>query len=85
METSMSMNGRAVIPAKIGQLLGRKTGTKLSVEERNGEIILRSLNSASCQKMGRILRGGGLKGALELAMREDLKREGKKIRGKGTP
>jgi bifunctional DNA-binding transcriptional regulator/antitoxin component of YhaV-PrlF toxin-antitoxin module len=82
METSESINGRVVIAAKSRQLLGPKPGTKLSVEERNGEIVLRSLNSASGQKMSGILRGGGLTMALELARREDLKREDKKIRVK---
>jgi AbrB family looped-hinge helix DNA binding protein len=82
MEASMSINGRVVIPAKIRQLLGPKPGTKLSVEERNGEIVLSSLNSASCQKMSGILRGGGLTRALELARREDLKREKKRSEAK---
>ena len=86
METSMSINGRVVIPAKIRHRLGLKPGARLTIEERNGEIVLRPLKAAFFQKMSGILRGGGLTRALELARREDFRREEKKIgRGKNSP
>jgi AbrB family looped-hinge helix DNA binding protein len=82
----MSINGRVVIPATIRLRLGLKPGARLSIEERNGEIVLRPLKAASYRKMSGILRGGGLTRALELARRRDFKREEKKIgRGKNTP
>ena len=43
METAVTIKGQVVIPAKIRHRLGIKKGTKLYVEERKGEIILRPL------------------------------------------
>jgi AbrB family looped-hinge helix DNA binding protein len=85
METSMTIKGQVVIPAKIRQRLGLKKGTKIFVEERNGEIVLRPINREYFQKMSGILKGGGLTKALEKSRREDLKREEEKIgRAKGS-
>ena len=85
METSITIKGQVVIPAKIRQRLGLKKGTKIFVEERNGEIVLRPINREYFQKMSGILKGGGLTRALEQSRREDLKREEGKIgRAKGS-
>ena len=85
METSMTIKGQVVIPAKIRQRLGLKKGTKISVEERNGEIVLRPMNREYFQRMSGILKGGGLTKALERSRREDLKREEENIgRAKGS-
>jgi len=85
METSMTIKGQVVIPAKIRQHLGLKKGTKIFVEERDGEIVLRPMNREYFQKMSGILKGGGLTKALEQSRREDLKREEEKIgRAKGS-
>jgi AbrB family looped-hinge helix DNA binding protein len=85
METSMTIKGQVVIPARIRQRLGLKKGTKIFVEERNGEIVLRPINREYFQKMSGILKGGGLTKALEQSRREDLKREEGKIgRAKGS-
>lgn len=85
METSITMKGQVVIPAKIRYRLGIKKGSKFHVEERNGEIILRPLNKEYFQKMSGILKGGGLVKALKETRREDLKREEEKIvKGKGS-
>jgi len=85
METSITIKGQIVIPAKIRQRLGLKKGTKISVEERNGEIVLRPMNREYFQKMSGILKGGGLTKALERSRREDLEREEGKIgRPKGS-
>jgi AbrB family looped-hinge helix DNA binding protein len=79
METSITIKGQVVIPAKIRQRLGLKKGTKIFVEERNGEIVLRPINREYFQKMSGILKGGGLTKALEQFRREDRKREEEKI------
>ena len=85
METSMTIKGQVVIPAKIRERLGLKKGTKIFVEERDGEIVLRPINREYFQKMSGILKGGGLTKALEQSRREDLKREEGKIgRAKGS-
>jgi AbrB family looped-hinge helix DNA binding protein len=85
METSVTIKGQVVIPAKLRHRLGIKKGTKLYIEERKGEIILRPLNREYFQKMSGILKGGGLVKALEETRTEDLKREEEKIgRRKGS-
>jgi AbrB family looped-hinge helix DNA binding protein len=85
METAVTIKGQVVIPAKLRHRLGIKKGTKLHVEERNGEIVLRPLNKEYFQKVSGILKGSGLVKALEESRAEDLKREEEKIgQGKGS-
>jgi AbrB family looped-hinge helix DNA binding protein len=85
MDTSITIKGQVVIPAKIRQRLGLKKGTRIFVEERNGEIVLKPMNREYFQKMSGILKGGGLTKALERSRREDLKREEEKVgRAKGS-
>ena len=75
METAVTVKGQVVIPARLRHRLGIKKGTKLYVEERKGEIILRPLNREYFQKMSGILKGSGLVKALRETRSEDLKRE----------
>jgi len=78
METTVTIKGQIVIPAIIRRRLGIKQGTRLYVEERKGEIILRPLNKEYFQKMSGILKGGGLVKTLEESRAEDLKKEEEK-------
>ena len=75
METTVTVKGQDVIPAKIRQHLGIKKGSRFHVEERNGEVILRPLNRDYFKKMSGILKGSGLVRALEDSRAEDLKKE----------
>ena len=75
METVVTIKGQVVIPAKLRRKLGIKKGTKLYIEERNGELILRPLNREYFQKISGVLKGAGLLKALEEDRREDHKRE----------
>ena len=79
METSVTVKGQVIIPAKIRYRLGIKKGSKFHVEERNGEIILRPLTKEYFQRMSGILKGGGLVKGLKETRVEDLKREEEKI------
>ena len=79
MEAAVTIKGQVVIPVKIRERLGIKKGTRLHVEERDGEVILRPLNRAYFQKMSGILKGGGLVKALEETRAEDRRREEDKI------
>jgi len=79
MEAAVTTKGQIVIPVKLRQRLGIKKGTRLHVEEREGEVILRPLNREYFQKMSGILKGGGLVKALEKTRAEDRKREEDKI------
>jgi AbrB family looped-hinge helix DNA binding protein len=85
METSVTVKGQVVIPAKIRHRLGIKKGSRFHLEEKNGEIILRPLTKEYFQRMSGILKGGGLVKGLEETRTEDLKREEEKIgRRKGS-
>jgi AbrB family looped-hinge helix DNA binding protein len=85
METSVTVKGQVVIPAKIRYRLGIKKGSKFHVEEKNGEIILRPLTKEYFQRMSGILKEGRLVRALEETRTEDLKHEEEKIgRRKGS-
>ena len=75
METTVTVKGQVVIPAKIRQHLGIRKGSRFHVEERNGEIILRPLNRDYFKKMSGILKGSELVRALEDSRAEDLKKE----------
>ena len=75
METTVTVKGQVVIPAKIRQHLGIRKGSRFHVEERNGEIILRPLNRDYFKKMSGILKGSGLVRALEDSRVDDLKKE----------
>jgi AbrB family looped-hinge helix DNA binding protein len=77
METTVTIKGQVVIPAGIRHRLGIKKGTRLYIEERKGEIILRPLNKEYFQQMSGILKGGGLVKSLEESRAEDLKKEEK--------
>lgn len=79
METAVTIKGQVVIPAKLRHRLGIKKGTKLYIEERNGEIVLRPLTREYFQKMSGILKGSGLVKALEETRAEDLKHEEEEI------
>jgi AbrB family looped-hinge helix DNA binding protein len=85
METAVTVKGQVVIPARLRHRLGIKKGTKLYVEERKGEIILRPLNREYFQKMSGILKGSGLVKALKKTRSKDLKREEEQFgQGKGS-
>lgn len=85
MEAAVTVKGQIVIPAKLRHRLGIKKGTKLYIEERNGELILRPLNREYFQKMSGALKGTGLLKALEEERRKDLTREEEEIdRHKGS-
>ena len=75
MEAAVTIKGQVVIPVKIRERLGIKKGTRLHVEERDGEVILRPLNREYFQRMSGILKGGGLVKALEETRAEDRRRE----------
>lgn len=75
MEAAVTTKGQIVIPARIRERLGIRKGTRLHIEERDGEVILRPLNREYFQKMSGILKGGGLVKALEETRAEDRKRE----------
>ena len=85
MEAAVTIKGQVVIPVKIRERLGIKKGTRLHVEERDGEVILRPLNREYFQRMSGILKGGGLVKALEETRAEDRRLEEDKIERRKGP
>ena len=79
MEATVTSKGQLVIPAKLRRKLGLKKGSRLYLEERNGEIVIRPLGREYFQEMSGILKGGGLLKALEESRREDRKTEERRI------
>ena len=75
METQVLVKGQVVIPAEIRRRLGLKQGTKLHVEEHDGEIVLRPLDRRYFESMAGFLKGSGLTKGLEASRKEDRKRE----------
>jgi AbrB family looped-hinge helix DNA binding protein len=73
--TIVTLKGQIVIPSKIRRRMNIKKGTKLLVEEKENEIILRPLTRSYFSKMaGQLPTRGKLTEAL-LRERKDIKLE----------
>ncbi|OGX18439.1 MAG: hypothetical protein A3K83_03295 [Omnitrophica WOR_2 bacterium RBG_13_44_8b] len=68
----VTTKGQIVIPSKIRRRLQIKKGTKLSVEEKDGELILRPLVSQYFNKLAGIL---DTKGKLSKALLNERGKE----------
>jgi AbrB family looped-hinge helix DNA binding protein len=85
METTMTIKGQVVIPARIRKRLGVKKGVKLHIEERDGEIILRPLDRQYFERMAGVLKGAGLLDSLAKSKAEALESEEAELgRSKGS-
>jgi AbrB family looped-hinge helix DNA binding protein len=85
METMVTVKGQVVIPAKIRNRLGIKKGTKLHVEDRDGEIILRPLDRQYFVKLAGVLKGSGILKALSKSKADEIAIEEAKFeRSKGS-
>jgi len=73
--TVVTTKGQIVIPFKIRRHLNIKKGTKVYIEERGGELIIKPVTSEYFEKIAGILtgKGKGLKALLK-------ERENEKIR-----
>ncbi|MBI2934602.1 MAG: AbrB/MazE/SpoVT family DNA-binding domain-containing protein [Chloroflexi bacterium] len=70
--TSMTTKGQIVIPADIRRKLNLKVGTRVNIEEKNGEIVLRPLTVEYLDKTAGIL---GTNGDLTRELLEERARE----------
>lgn len=70
--TVVTVKGQIVIPSKIRRRLNIKKGTKLYIEEKGDELILRAVTPAYFGKMAGILQ---TKGKLSKALIEERARE----------
>lgn len=75
--TIVTSKGQIVIPSKIRRRLNIKRGTKLYIEERGDELILKAVTPAYFEKLAGILQTKGKlsKGLIE-ERRRDKEREG---------
>jgi AbrB family looped-hinge helix DNA binding protein len=64
METTTTAKGQIVIPSSIRRRLGIKEGTRIKIEERGNEIILKPITREYVQSGRGKLRGKGLMKAL---------------------
>lgn len=64
METTATAKGQIVIPSSIRRRLGIKEGTRIKIEEKGNEIILKPITREYVHSMRGKLRGKGLMKAL---------------------
>ena len=70
--TKVTTKGQIVIPSKIRYRHGIKRGTKLYIEERGGELILKPITPEYFKKISGVLnkKGKGLKALIKEKARE---------------
>ena len=74
----VTTKGQIVIPSKMRRHLNIKKGTKVYIEERGDELVIKPVNSEYFEKIAGILQGKTkLTKALLKEREEDLKREEK--------
>lgn len=78
-ESVVTRKGQMVIPARLRKKVGIKEGTKVFLEEKNGDLIVHPATSEFYDRTFGFLKGGGLTKALEASRREDKEREERKI------
>jgi len=78
--STVTVKGQVVIPAKLRKKVGLKKGTRVYMEERNGDIIIHPATPEFYDRMfGMFKDGPSLTKALEASREEDLAREEAKI------
>ncbi len=83
METSVvTFKGQIVIPVKLRKKVGIKKGTKVFLEEKNGDIIVHPATPEFYDRTFGILKGSGLVKDLEESRRKDKEREESRIEGR---
>lgn len=80
METSVvTIKGQIVIPSRLRKLVGIKKGTRVFLEEKNGDIIIHPATPEFYDRNWGILKGGGLVKSLEESRHKDKGIEESKI------
>lgn len=64
METTATSKGQIVIPSSIRRRLGIKEGTRIKIEEKGNELILKPITREYVHSLRGKLRGKGLMKAL---------------------
>ena len=71
----VTIKGQIVIPAKLRKKVGIKRGTKVFIEERNGDIIVHPATPDFYERMYGVLKRSKLTKALEESRQKDKEKE----------
>ena len=83
MESSVvTIKGQIVIPARLRNRVGIKKGTKVFIEEKDGDIIIHPATPEFYERTYGVLKGGGLVKALEESRRKEKEHEESKFEGR---
>ena len=77
--STMTVKGQIVIPAKLRKKAGLKKGTRVYMEERNGDIILHPATPEFYDRACGILKGAKLTEALQDFRKEEKQRENRRF------
>ena len=78
--STVTVKGQVVIPAKLRKKVGLRKGTRVYVEEKNGDIVIHPLTAAWIDRGFGMVKGGpSLTKALEASRAEDKAREEAKL------
>jgi AbrB family looped-hinge helix DNA binding protein len=75
METHVTVKGQIVIPAELRRKYGITAGTKISVIDIGGAILLKPVTEETLRRLQGSLKGKGLLKALLEERRRDAERE----------
>ena len=82
METSVvTIKGQIIIPVRLRKKAGIKKGTRVFLEEKDGDIIVHPVTAVFYERTYGILKGGGLVKLLEEERRKEKGHEDRKITG----
>ncbi len=82
MESSVvTIKGQIVIPARLRDRVGIKKGTKVFLEEKNGDIVIHPATPEFYERTYGVLKGGGLVKLLEESRRKEKEHEESKFEG----
>lgn len=81
-QSVVTFKGQIVIPSRLRKKVGIKQGTKVFLEEKNGDIIVHPATPEFYDRTFGILKGGGLVKALEESRRKEKEHEERKIEGR---
>ena len=75
----VTIKGQIVIPVDIRKKVGIHPGTKVFLEEKNGDIIVHPATAGFYDRHFGMFKGGGLLKALETERKKEKKHEDSKI------
>ena len=76
-QSTVTIKGQIVIPARLRKKIGLKEGTRVFIEEKNGDIVIHPATPDFYDRLKGVLKGGHLVKTLEESRRKDKEREDK--------